>query len=162
MLATEVLTAHHRVIRGLVRRLEETPLESRDDRNDVLDALMAELDMHDQIEEKIFYPAMLDASMVVLVAHAEQRQISDQLAVLLRTDISSERFSEELRVLAARLEHHIGTEEEGRMFPEVVRKVDASQLEAIGECLEARLKQLRSSRLSRLRLRLKRAALRRS
>jgi hemerythrin superfamily protein len=161
MLATEVLVAHHDLLRDLLRRLEETSPRSPTERRRLLGALMTELTVHDRIEDEIFYPAMREVSTQVLIAHAEHRQMIDQLAVVLRTDPSSDRFQEELRVLAARLEHHAGTEEEDRMFPEAERKVDAEELRRLGEQLTERLDHLRRCRSLRLRLRLRQELLRR-
>lgn len=162
MLATEVLVAHHNELRALLRELAQVPPESRQERRRVLGVAMSELSIHEQIEDEIFYPAMRDISALVSIAHAEHRQLSDQLAVVLRSDgPGGDRFAEDLRSLTAAVEHHAG-KEESDMFPEVVRKVPADELEAIGDRLSARLETLRRSRLTRLRLRLKREVVRRT
>lgn len=162
MRATDVLVAHHDELRALLRQLADVPPESRQERRRVLDVVMSELSMHEQIEDDIFYPAMREISALVSIAHAEHRQLSDQLAVVLRRDGGGgEHFAEELRSLAAAVEHHAG-KEESDMFPEVVRKVPADELEAIGDRLTARLETLRGSTLTQLRLRLKRELVRRT
>lgn len=160
MQATEVLVAHHDELRVLLRELGELPRDSPERRRQVLDVVMAELSLHEQIEDEIFYPAMRDVSALVGIAHAEHRQLSDQLAVVLRMDVRGPRFAEELRVLTTAVEHHAG-KEESEMFPEVTRKVPAAELEEIGTRLAARLRHLRRSRLTQLRLRLKRELVRR-
>ena len=38
-----------------------------------------------RIEDELFYPAVQAASKLVAIAHAEHRQVFDQLAVVLRT-----------------------------------------------------------------------------
>jgi hypothetical protein len=161
MLATDLLTAHHNLMRDLMRQLGQVPADSPKERRRLLDVLMTELELHDRVEHEIFYPAMREVSALVPIAHAEQRQIIDQLAVLLRTDPRTERFAEELRVLRARVEQHAGIEEESRMFPDVMRKVDQADLHSLGDQLAARFDDLRRSRLTRSRLRLKRAVIRR-
>jgi hypothetical protein len=158
MLATEVLVAHHNELRALMARLAALLTEAPDrlgERRSLVDVLMAELSMHEMIEDSIFYPAMSDVSALVPLAHAEHRQLSDQLATVLRTPPGSERFAEEFMALRTAVEHHAG-EEEHEMFPEVERKVSPADLEQIGAALAARLKGLRASRLTQLRLRLKR------
>ena len=41
-----------------------------------------ELDIHMRIEDDLFYPAVSEASSLVAIAHAEHRQVWDQLAVV--------------------------------------------------------------------------------
>jgi hypothetical protein len=160
MLATEVLAAHHRELHQLVRALSDTPRHDAAGRRRGLDTLMGELVIHDRIEDEMFYPDMAAVSAVVPTLHAEQRQIVDQLSVLLRSDPATQRFEEELGLFQARFEHHAFLEEETRMFPEVLRTADRAHLERIGDRLCARLEALRRSRLLRIRLRLKRGVLR--
>ena len=47
--------------------------------------MLVELDIHFRIEDDIYYPALAAASRLIAIAHAEHRQVIDQLAVLLRT-----------------------------------------------------------------------------
>lgn len=165
MLATEVLTAHHDELRALLAdvgaRLEQSPAQSTSQRALAhrMDELADELAMHEMIEDAIFYPAMADTSTLVAVAHPEHRQISDQLATVLRTPVGPGRFADEFAALRTALEQHMELEEE-RMFREVERKVDRAGLEEIGDRLTSKLQRLRASRLTRLRLRLKRRMLR--
>lgn len=160
MRATEFLTAHHDELRALMRELAQTPASSTDERRRLVNRLMAELSMHEQIEDEIFYPASTVLSALVPIAHAEHRQLEAQLAVVLRTGPSDPRFDEELAALIAAVEHHAG-KEESAMFPEVVAKLDDTALGRLGEQLAARLQQLRSSALTQLRLRIKRVVIRR-
>jgi len=160
MRATEVLTAHHDELRSLMRELAQTPAGSTDGRRRLVNRLMAELSMHEQIEDEIFYPATTVLSALIPIAHAEHRQLEDQLAVVLRTGPRGDRFDEELAALIAAVEHHAG-KEESEMFPEVVAKLGETELGELGEQLAARLQQLRGSRLTQLRLRAKRELIRR-
>lgn len=154
MLATDVLIAHHDVLRALLREVAQTSGHPAAERRRVLRRLTAELSMHEQIEDEIFYPAVADLSALVAPAHAEHRQLEDQLAVVLRIGPAAERFDEEFAVLAAALEHHAG-KEEATMFTEVAAKMDDAALEQIGARLTARLHHLQASRLTQVRLRLK-------
>lgn len=122
MLATEVLTAHHNELRALFDRLAASPPSRHGERRRLLDTLAIELELHEQIEDELFYPVVEDISTMVPLGHAERRQLGDQLAVRLRTDPASEAFLSELAHLRALLEHHGGLEEEDRMFPEVVAR----------------------------------------
>jgi iron-sulfur cluster repair protein YtfE (RIC family) len=166
MLATEMLLAHHNELRALMTRLvaslDAAPQEPADRRRvvgDLLEELTDELLLHEMIEDAIFYPAMRDVSALVSVAHPEHRQIADQLATVLRTPTASNRFAEEFAALRAAVEHH-ASQEEQQMFPEVQRKISHAELERVGHHLTANLERLRGSRLTRLRLRLKRQTIR--
>lgn len=161
MRATEVLAAHHDELRSLLARLADLPAARVGERRRVLDELVDELSLHEQLEDEIFYPSVTAASPMVAVAHAEHRYLEDQVAVVLRTGPSRAGFDEEVRVLREAVEHHAG-HEESEMFTEVDAKLDAGVLEEMGARLTARLVQLRASRRTRLRLRVKRAVLRRT
>ena len=159
MKADEVLIAHHEVLRSLLHQLGSTTAEQADERRALVDELTTELSLHAQIEDEIFYVAVRAVSPLIGIAHAEHRQIDDQLAVVLRTDPASEDFADEVRVLRSTLEHHAG-EEEREMFPQSHALGDA-ELERLGKRLEDRLEHLRRSALTSLRLTVKRETLRR-
>jgi len=161
MRATEVLSAHHDELRSMLTRLAELPGERVEERRRVLDQLVDELSIHEQLEDEIFYPEVSAASPMVAVAHAEHRYLEDQVAVVLRTGPARPGFDEEVRVLHEAVEHHAG-HEESEMFVEVDAKLDADVLEDMGARLSDRLSQLRASRSTRLRLRVKREVLRRT
>jgi hypothetical protein len=84
MKAYDVLFEHHEALRGHCKKISEIPAES-DERREALDELLVELDIHMRIEDDLFYPAVSAASSLVAIAHAEHRQVWDQLAVVLRT-----------------------------------------------------------------------------
>lgn len=123
-------------------------------RRDLLDTLTSELGVHTQIEDELFYPAVRDVFPLLAAAHAEHRQIDDQLAVVLRTDPAGDDFPVEVAMLAATLEHHAG-EEERDMFAQA-HALGEVELESLGARLLARQAQLRRSWVTQLRLRVKR------
>jgi hemerythrin HHE cation binding domain-containing protein len=84
MNAYDVLFEHHKVLRGLCEKITGIAADT-DERQDALDELLIELDIHMRIEDDLFYPAVSVATELVAIAHAEHRQVWDQLAVLLRT-----------------------------------------------------------------------------
>jgi hypothetical protein len=145
--ADVVLAEHHDLFRTLFARLEAM---DRDDpeRRDLLRVLAAELDMHEQIEDHIFYPAVARVSPDVPIAHSEHRQLNDLLANTLKLSTASAAFEEHLRALRAAVEHHAGSEERS-MFQHARRLGDARLL-ALGRQLERRLQRLRASQTRRL------------
>jgi iron-sulfur cluster repair protein YtfE (RIC family) len=154
--ADEVLIAHHDVLRGLLRELAEAT--QADVRGRLRDDLLRELEIHTQIEDELFYPAVRDVSPLLSVAHAEHRQIDDQLATVMRMDVEDPEFGTEVRMLEKTLRHHT-MEEEQRMFPQS-HALGEERLEEIGGQLRARQRELAESGGMRLIIRLKRATLR--
>ena len=158
MKADEVLIAHHDVLRGLLRELAETPDAQADRREELRDRFLHEIEIHAQIEDELFYPAVPDVSPLLALAHAEHRQIDDQVATVMRMDVTDPEFATEVRMLEKTLRHHT-MEEEQRMFPQA-HALGAARLEQLGEQLRARQQELAGSGGMRLIIRLKRATLR--
>ncbi|KGH48324.1 hypothetical protein IN07_02820 [Modestobacter caceresii] len=157
MKADEVLIAHHDVLRGLLRQLAETTDGQVADRRRLRDDLLRELEVHTQIEDELFYPAVRDVSPLLSVAHAEHRQIDDQLATVMRTSLDDPEFVTEVRMLESTLRHHT-FEEEQRMFPQA-HALGEERLEELGRQLQERQDELGRSGAMRLIVRLKRMTL---
>ena len=158
MKADEVLIAHHDVLRGLLRDLAETNDAQTDRRERLRDDFLREIEIHAQIEDEIFYPAVVDVSPLLAIAHAEHRQIDDQVATVLRTPVDHPQFLSEVRMLESTVRHHT-LEEEQRMFPQS-HALGEERLEELGSQLEERRRELERSGGMRLMIRLKRATLR--
>jgi hypothetical protein len=158
MKADQVLTAHHDVLRGLLRDLAETGDDEVGRREELRSRLLRELEIHTQIEDELFYPAVVDVSPLLSLAHAEHRQIDDQLATVMRTAPDDPEFVVEVRMLEKTLRHHT-MEEEQRMFPQS-HALGEDRLEELGRRLQERQRELADSGGMRLMIRLKRAVLR--
>jgi hemerythrin-like domain-containing protein len=158
MKADEVLTAHHDVLRGLLRDLAETTDAQTDRRERLRDDFLREIEIHAQIEDEIFYPAVPDVSPLLSLAHAEHRQIDDQVATVMRTPVDHPQFLAEVRMLESTVRHHT-MEEEQRMFPQS-HALGEERLEELGVRLQDRRRELARSGGMRLMIRLKRATLR--
>jgi len=157
MRADQVLTEHHDVLRALCKKITATPAETAD-RQDRVDELMAELDIHMRIEDELFYPAVAAASELVAIAHAEHRQVSDQLAVFLRTPPTAPEYDAEWQAFVTTLDAH-AEEEERDLFPPPVQMSDDA-LDELGNRMLARMDQLRASRVARLRVKARGTVLR--
>ena len=158
MKADEVLIAHHDVLRELLRALAETTDAQTDRRRRLRSHLLREIEMHAQVEDELFYPAVREVSPLLAVAHAEHRQIDDQLATVMRTAPEDPEFLTEVRMLESTLRHHAAEEEE-RMFPQS-HALGEDRLEELGRQLQERQRELARSGGMRFIVRLKRAALR--
>lgn len=141
--ADEVLFEHHQ----LLRRLFET-VEAMDpgdpERRDMMRLLAGELEIHEHVEDEIFYPAVRPVSEDVPVAHAEHQQLADMLALTLRLGPSTPAFEEQLRALHQAVDHHASSEERS-MFKEAQRLGD-TRLRQLGAEIEALLDDEREDR----------------
>lgn len=159
MKADDVLIEDHDELRGLLGQLTESTPADSGLRRELLNDLVDVLTVHVQIEDELYYPAIAEVSTLLGAAHAEHRQIDDQLAVVLRSDTAGSDFHTEVTMLADTLEHHAG-EEESLMFVQG-RALGAPTLADLGDRMQRRRAQLRASRITRTRTRLKREILRR-
>lgn len=141
--ATEVLFEHHEMIRRMFERMLAT---SDDDarRHELMRTLAAELDIHEVVEDAIFYPAVRAVSEDTEIAYAEHGVLADLLAATVKLPLTSPEFHEHLVALQAAFLHHAGSEERS-MFREAARLSDA-RLRELGDQLEARLDRERTSR----------------
>lgn len=161
MNAYTVLQDHHKVLKGLVKKISETPAAAAE-RQRYLDDLLVELDIHFRIEDDLYYPALAAASSLIAVAHAEHRQVIDQLSVLLRTSPTAPTYDDEWRSFATVLEAHADEEERDMIpVPPSVQISDAELVE-LGDKMAARIDQLRGSTIQKLRVKGRAALLRAS
>jgi hemerythrin superfamily protein len=73
----------------------------------------------------------------ILESIEEHKQVKTLLREMSRLGSTSEKFKAKLKVLADNVEHHAEEEEEQVLFPKVRKLMNSSQLEELGEELEA-------------------------
>ena len=144
--ATEVLSEHHEMLRRLFGRVMAMPGDTPQ-RHELMRTLAAELDIHETIEDAIFYPAVRPVSEDTEIAYAEHGVLADLLAATVKLPLGKPEFEEHLRALHAAFNHHAGSEERS-MFVEAGRLSDG-ELRALGRKLDAMLDQERTSRFRR-------------
>ena len=157
MRADQVLIDHHDVLRALCKKIDATPATAPQ-RQEHVDELLRELDIHMRIEDDLFYPAVSAASELVAIAHAEHRQVSDRLAAFLRTDPAAPEYGGHWQAFVTTLDAH-AAEEERDLFPPPVAMSEQA-LEELGDAMLARMEELRDSRTKQLRVKARAAVLR--
>jgi hemerythrin HHE cation binding domain-containing protein len=157
--AYTVLKDHHNVLKGLIRKVSSTP-PAAPERQQYLDDLLAELDIHFRIEDDLYYPALSAASSLIAVAHAEHRQVSDQLSVLLRTPPTAPTYEDEWRSFATVLEAHADEEERDMIPVPPSVQITEEQLTELGDKMATRIEDLRGSTAHKLRVKGRKAVLR--
>ena len=142
--ALELLKQDHAKVKKL---FEEA--ESADEREQkaIFTQIKTELEIHAQIEENVFYPAMdrfnelKDMVRESLEEHSKMKTLLQEMATL----SDSEDFQDKLEELIDNVEHHAEDEEEGKMFPKVRELVSANELQKLGAQLQAAKGQRKAS-----------------
>lgn len=137
--AFELLKKDHEKVSGIFEKLEPTTERAVKTREELFTQLKQELDIHTQIEEQIFYPAIKEAQEtheITLEAYEEHAVVKQLLAELEQLSKDDETWGAKLTVLKENVEHHV-EEEEGEMFPSAKKVLSSEQIEALGERMEA-------------------------
>ena len=93
--------------------------------------ICAELTIHTQVEEEIFYPAardILDEEDLIDEAIVEHASAKDLIAQLVDMSPDDDLYDAKVKVLSELIEHHVEEEEE-EMFPKLKKaKLDTASL----------------------------------
>jgi hemerythrin superfamily protein len=138
MNALELLEHDHQKVKDLFEQSRRT--EDKKQQKQIFKEIKSELEMHTRIEETIFYPAMeehKELKDMALESLEEHKQMKTVLRELSKLSAGSEKFKPKLKVLKDDVEHHAVEEEEGKVFPRIRELIDESELEQLGEELEA-------------------------
>ena len=150
--ALQLLIGDHNRVKGLFSRFNEAhEAEDLGTAQQLAVRIFTELQVHTDIEETIFYPAVQELSSevhdLVVEGFEEHRVAKDLIAEAKALDPNDEHWAAKVKVLTESVEHHI-QEEESEMFPGVRSAMDAAGLEALGRRLDARKGQLGAPTLS--------------
>lgn len=159
MNAYDVLLEHHQLLRHLGGRLKSAPAGTPEWKT-CLDELLVEFDIHMRIEDDLYYPAMAAASKLIAIAHAEHRQIYDQLAVALRTRPNSADHEAEWKSFLTVLEAHADEEERDLVPPPAPVDLSEEELQQLGDVMLERMQRLRRSPIQKLHVKGRAALLR--
>jgi len=135
--ALTLLEQDHKKVKQLLEKAEESNGKSQ---KGIFEQIKTELEVHSQIEESIFYPAVQkleDMKDMVLESVEEHKQVKTLLREMANLDGDSEKFEPKLKVLKENVEHHAEEEEEGKMFPKLRKLMSRDELEQLGQQLES-------------------------
>jgi hemerythrin superfamily protein len=144
MNAIELLKADHDKVKELLNEADATTERAEKTRTELFATIKRELTVHEEIEEKIFYPALREhpkAKDIVLEAYEEHNVVDTVMSELEQTDVSDETWAAKFTVLKENLEHHI-EEEEGEMFTQARSVFESEELAALGERMAQMKEQL--------------------
>lgn len=134
--ALELLTMQHDEVEMLIEQIEDN--DDADDKAELFRELADKLAAHSTMEEKLFYPSVMDESTEELLLESTEEHLAVKrvLADMLAMDVEDERFDAKLSVLKEQVRHHARDEEEGELFPKIRRAFSQDELAALGnECM---------------------------
>mgnify|MGYP003381182094 CR=1 FL=1 len=137
MNAIELLKADHKVVADLFKQVEAT---KESEHPAIFKKIKAELDVHANIEEVVFYPKLKaegnkELVDIVFEGIEEHRQVKMFLKEIAALVDDSEKFEPKLKVLIEDVEHHV-KEEENEMFPLVTDQFESDVLNELGAEME--------------------------
>jgi hemerythrin superfamily protein len=138
MNAFQLLKEDHQKVSGLFQQIEPTTERAEKTRTELFAKLHEELDVHAQIEEKIFYPAIKQAAEtreIVLEGFEEHHVVKMLLKELASLPVDTEQWSAKFKVLKENVEHHV-EEEEGEMFQKARQVLSEDEINDLGEQME--------------------------
>ena len=141
--ATAMLRADHKRVSGLFDLYEKTRSSSR--KKEIVSEICAELGLHAQVEEEIFYPAVkqaLEDKELVPEATVEHATLKDLIAQVEGMEPDGEMFDAKIKVMSEYVKHHV-REEQNEMFPKA--KGTKLDLMALGAQMAARKEELIAS-----------------
>ena len=131
--AIELLLADHRNVEKLFKQYQKLVEDegSYNEKEALAATICAELTVHTQVEEEIFYPAardILDEENIVDEAVVEHASAKDLIAQLADMSPDDDLYDATIKVLSELIEHHV-EEEEDEMFPKLKKaKLDTAEL----------------------------------
>ena len=147
MKATDLLKQDHKRVKELFSEYEN--VESRSARRkEIVDEISRELEIHAQLEEKIFYQSFKGArdeepKKIVRESFEEHKIVKTLLSELAAMTPSDEQYDAKVTVLKESVEHHV-REEEGELFPAAEKKFSDEELERIAQLIGKARKEGRS------------------
>ncbi|MFZ5456518.1 MAG: hemerythrin domain-containing protein [Pseudomonadota bacterium] len=141
--ALTLLRADHKHVSELFEQYEAARTSAQ--KKKLVHEICTELDVHAQIEEEIFYPAVkaaLKDKELVPEATVEHASLKDLIAQIKDVEPDGEMYDAKVKVLSEYVKHHV-KEEQNEMFPKV--KDTDLDLSELGEQMKQRKEELLSA-----------------
>jgi hypothetical protein len=132
--ALQLLEKDHTKVKSLMDDIEPTTERAIKTREELFTKLRKELEVHEAIEEEIFYPALKEhpkAKDLVLEAYEEHNVVDMVMGEIEDVSYDDETWGAKFTVLKENLEHHI-EEEETDMWKQARQVFDDEELEELG------------------------------
>lgn len=125
--AIALLKADHKLVNELFEQYEKSRSVSK--KKQLVSQICAELSVHAQVEEEIFYPAVKQAlkdKELIPEATVEHATLKDLIAQVEGIEPDGEMFDAKIKVMSEYVKHHV-KEEQNEIFP----KAKATKLDMV-------------------------------
>jgi hemerythrin-like domain-containing protein len=142
MEATKLLKQDHDEVKKIMDKLDSTTERGVKTREELFTKLKTEMEVHEAIEEEIFYPALKEhpkAKEIVLEGYEEHHVVDTIMGEISSTPYDDETWAAKFSVMKENIEHHI-EEEEGELFKTARQVFSKAELEELGTRMEERKK----------------------
>ena len=147
--AVTLLKDDHDTLKKILNDLDSTTERGVKTREELFTRMRRELEVHEAIEEEIFYPALKEhpkAKELVMEAYEEQNVVDMVMAEIQDTPYDDETWGAKLTVMKENIEHHI-EEEEGEMFKTARSVLTREELVELGERMHKMKSEILTSHL---------------
>jgi hemerythrin-like domain-containing protein len=144
--ALTLLKEDHDKVKKILNELDSTTDRGVKTREELFTKVKTELQIHESIEEEIFYPALKEhpkAKEIVLEAYEEHNVVDMVMKEIEGIPYEDETWGAKLTVMKENVEHHI-EEEEKEMFGQARQVFEKEELDKLGQRMESRKEQLMS------------------
>ena len=138
--ALQLLKDDHDALKKVMNDLESTTERGVKTREELFTKIKSELQVHETIEEEIFYPELKahpKAKEIVLEGYEEHNVVDMVMAEIDGLPYDDETWGPKFKVMKENIEHHI-EEEEGEMFKQARQVFDEDELDDLGTRMETR------------------------
>ena len=135
MNAITLLKHDHEDVKKMLSELDDTTERAVKTREQTFTKLKADLEVHEAIEEEIFYPALKDhpkTKDIALEGYEEHHVVDMVMGEMLDLPVSDETWTAKFTEMKENLEHHI-KEEEGEMFKTARGIFSREELQGLAE-----------------------------
>ena len=144
--AVALIKADHRKVEQLFREFEEAGDRAFKTKQQLVEQISQELEVHAALEEEIYYPAVeakakKDGKELVAEAVEEHHVVKVLLGELSVMSAEDDAFDAKVTVLMENVRHHVEEEEE-EMLPQSEEVLGKEELTRLGEVMAARKQQL--------------------
>ena len=117
--ATQILKRDHKKVEGLFQKFDKA--KNAGAKKKICEQVIQELEVHAQLEEEIFYPAVrqeIGEEDLIKEAQQEHNEAKRIMAELKGGNLDDDELDSKFAELVEGVQHHV-EEEEGEMFPKV-------------------------------------------
>jgi hemerythrin-like domain-containing protein len=142
--AVTMLKDDHDKVKKILSDLDSTTERGVKTREELFSKVKQELEVHETIEEEIFYPALKEhpkAKDIVLEGYEEHNVVDMVMEEITAVPYDDETWGAKFTVMKENVEHHI-EEEEDEMFPQARQVFSKDELVELGERMQARKAEL--------------------